>query len=103
MDEGLQYNEETFRKGLNREDTLEGQIRNIVFFYSRMKWHEFEYSLKALFPLLPSPVREHFEILKHDVSVTGVEKHFKQFMEVQSFLESDTNMVWKKRFIKTYE
>ncbi|MBD3195205.1 MAG: hypothetical protein GF317_09130 [Candidatus Lokiarchaeota archaeon] len=95
------YSEETYSKGLSREDTLEKQIRIITYFYSRGLWDEFEYSLKALLPLLPRVVREQFQALPHDIN--KVEDHYNQFMDIQKLLESDTNMIWKKKFIKTYK
>jgi len=97
------YSAETYSKGLSREDTLERQIRLIAYHYSKGMWDDFEYSLKALIPLLPKGVRERFPPLEHDVSQNGIEKHFKQYNDIQSCLESDTNMIWKKRFVKTYE
>lgn len=97
------YDEETYSKGLSREDTLEGQIRTCIAFYSRQEWHNFEFSLKALLLLLPYEIRKQFTPLQHDVSIYGVEKHYIQFLKIQNKLEKDTNMVWKKRFVKTYE
>lgn len=97
------YNEETYSKGLSREDTLERQIRIITYFYSKGMKDEFEYSLKALIPLLPKVVREQFEPLEHDISYEGMEQHYNQFTKINSCLESDTNMIWKKKFIKTYK
>jgi len=97
------YDEETYSKGLNREDTLEAQIRLIASYYSKGLLDEFEWSLKALLPLLPKGVRDRFKPLQHDVGSEGVERHFQMFLEIQVFLESDTNMIWKKKFIKTYE
>lgn len=94
------YSEETYSKGLSREDTLERQIRIITYFYSRGLWNEFEYSLKALIPLLPKLVRDQFKPLLHDTN--KVEDHYQQFMDIQEKLEADTNMIWKKKFIKTY-
>ena len=68
------YSEETYSKGLSREDTLERQIRIITYFYSRGLWDEFEHSLKALIPLLPKVVREQFTPLPHDK--TKVEEYW---------------------------
>jgi len=97
------YDEETYSKGLSREDTLEKQIRLIAYHYSKGLWDEFEYSLRILLPMLPKDVRTQFTPLKHDISANGVEIHYNQFQEIQEKIESDTNMIWKKRFIKTYE
>lgn len=98
------YDEETYIKPLSREDTLESQIRLIIYNYSKGLWNEFEYSLKILIVLLPKGVREQFEPLEHDIATAeGIEKHYQQFLEIQEKIESDTNMIWKKRFIKTYE
>lgn len=96
------YSEETYSKGLSREDTLEFQIRIIIKFYSTGQWDEFEYSIKALLPLLPSVIRNQFKPLKHNVTPTGVEEHYNQFLMIQDKLERDTNMIWKRKFIKTY-
>jgi len=102
-EDSVYYSEETYSKGLSREDTLEFQIRTIIKFYSMGMWNEFEYSLKALYPLLPSLIRERFKPLKHNITPKGVEEHYNQFLDIQDMLESDTNMIWKKKFIKTYE
>jgi len=101
--DSFHYNEETYSKGLSREDTLEKQIRMVVYYYSKGMWNEFEYSLKALIPILPSMIREQFPPLTRDITPSGVEKHYQQFCNINSKLESDTNMVWKKKFIKTFE
>lgn len=97
------YSEETYSKGLSREDTLEKQFRLIAFHYSKGLWDEFEYSLKIIIPFLPKEIRGQFTPLKHDTSDSGLEKHYQQFLDIQDKIESDTNMIWKKRFIKTYE
>ena len=97
------YEEETYSKALNREDTLERQMRMVTFFYSRGLWDEFEYSIKALISLLPKIVRTAFTPLEHNTSREGVEAHYNQFTDIQEKLESDTNMIFKKRFIKTFE
>ena len=97
------YEEETWTKGLTREQTLEKQIQQIAYNYSMALWDNFEYSLKALHPLLPKQVRAKFKPLKHDISPEGREDHFKQFIEIQAFIEEETNLIWKKKFIKTYE
>jgi len=101
--DNLYYSEETYSKGLSREDTLEFQIRIIVKYYSSGMWNEFEYSLKALYPLLPSLIRERVKPLKHNITPVGVEEHYQWFLNIQEMLENDTNMIWKKKFIKTYE
>lgn len=100
---GADYQEETYSKGLSREDTIERQVRMTAFYYSSLKWDEFEYSLKALIGLLPKQIQNKISVLSHDISGVGIEKHYKQFVEIQNVLESDTNMIFKKRFIKTYE
>lgn len=97
------YNEETWTKGLSREDTLEGQIRSISKFYSNGKWQEFQYSLKILIPLLPSKLRDRFKPLPHAKEESEIEKHYQQFSEIQKAIEEDTNLIWHKKFIKTYE
>jgi len=101
--EDVFYDEETYSKGLNREDTLEYQNRIIANFYSRGLWDEFEYSLKALLPLLPQGIRIQFESLQHDTSIDGIERHYQMFYDIQDKMESDTNMIWKKKFIKTFQ
>lgn len=103
MKEDAFYSEETYSKGLSREDTLEGHIRLIKDAYTRMLWHEFEYGVKVLLTLLPTGIRNDFSPLQHDVSTEGVERHYQQFLKIQKSLEDDTNMIWKKKFIKTYE
>ncbi len=102
-DPGGYYDEETWSKGLSREDTLERQIRLIATFYSNGAWNEFQYSLKILIPLLPSKLRDRFIPLPHATDESDIEQHFKQFLGIQTALENDTNMIWKKKFIKTYE
>ena len=97
------YEEETYSKGLNREETIERQIRIITFYYSKGLWDNFEYSVKALFSLLPTTIRERFAIPEHDITTEGRDKHFKLFIEIQRSLEEDTNMIFKRKFIKTYE
>jgi len=95
--------EEQWSKGLSREDTLERQIRTIVYYYSKGLWDEFEYGIKALYPLLPGKVREQFLPLEHDTSSIGIQKHYDYFLTIQKKIEDDTNMIWRKRFVKTYE
>lgn len=97
------YDEETWSKGLSREETLERQIRLIAFYYSKGMWNEFQYSLKILLPLLPAGVREMFEPETHATDEKGIEIHYKQFTDINVLLESDTNLIWKKKFVKTYE
>jgi len=97
------YEEETYSKGLSREDTLERQIRRITDYYSREEWDYFEYGIKILITLLPADVRCQFTPLDHNTSPPGIEKHYQQFTSIQEKLESDTNMIWKKKFIKTFE
>lgn len=97
------YEEETWSKGLSREDTLEKQIRFISYFYSKGLWNEFQYSLKILIPLLPKLIRDRFTPLPHAKSEEDIEQHYQQFLGIQTTLESDTNMIWRKKFIKTYE
>lgn len=100
---GKYYSEETYSKGLSREDTIEQQVRLIASFYSNSRWDEFEYGLKILIALLPQLIREKIRILSHDTTHIGVEKHYQQFLDIQKIIETDTNMIFKKRFIKTYE
>jgi hypothetical protein len=98
------YEEETYTKGLSREDTIERQVRICAFYYSRGLWNEFEYSLKMLIALLPKELRERLSTLQIDTSSKEIiEKHFKRFVEIQETLELDTNMIFKKKFIKTYQ
>ncbi len=100
---GGYYDEETWSKGLSREDTLEKQVRIIASFYSKGLWNEFQYSLKILIPLLPKLIRDRFTPIPHAKSEEDIEKHYQQFLDIQVALELDTNMIWKKKFIKTYE
>lgn len=100
---GDYYEEETWSKGLSREETLERQIRLIAFYYSKGMWNEFQYSLKILLPLLPAGVRELFTPEEHATDEKDIEKHYQQFTDIQVLLESDTNLIWKKKFVKTYE
>jgi len=97
------YFEETYRKKLSREETLEGQIRQISYFYSRGMFKEFEYALRMLIALLPTDVKKEFPYLKLDYSNEGVEKHFQQFIDIQDYLENNTNMIWNKKFVKTFK
>lgn len=97
------YDEEVYRKTLTREETLEKQIGFITLCYSKGSWREFEYGIKGLIVLLPRLVREQFTPLRYDPSPSGIEQHYQQFLEINEKLESDTNMIWKKKFIKTYE
>ena len=102
-DEQSFYEEETWSKGLSREHTLEKQTQMIAYNYSKGLWDNFEYSLKALIPLLPEKVRMSFKPLDHDVTAKGIELHYQQFIAIQSFIEGNTNMMFKKKFVKTYE
>ena len=102
-DESFSYDEETWSKGLSREDTLERQVRIISTFYSNGHWNEFQYSLKILIPLLPSLLRKRFKPLPHATDENDIDVHYEQFWAIQRALEDDTNMIWKKKFIKTYE
>jgi len=103
MSEKYSYDEEVWSKGLSREDTLEQQIRVISKFYSIGDWNEFQYGLKILIPLLPSELRKRFVPLPHAIEEADIEDHYKQFWDIQTALEDDTNMIWKKKFIKTYD
>jgi hypothetical protein len=97
------FEEETYSKGLSREDTLEKQFRIIMYHYSKGLWHEFEYSLKIILPFLPKVVRTQFKPLKHDVSIEGIEQHYEQLLKMCEKIESDTNMIWKMKKITTFE
>ena len=97
------YEDEVFTKTLTREDTLEKQIQFITYSYSKGFWRDFEYGIKALILLLPKQVRAQFNPLKYDPSEIGIEQHYQQFSDIQTKIEDDTNMIWKKKFIKTYE
>ena len=48
-------------------------------------------------------MRTKYPPLEHDTSAIGIEKHYKQFTDIQESLEMDTNMIFKKKFIKTYK
>lgn len=96
------YDEEVYRKPLDREDTLERLFRIAAYHYSKGEWHEFEYSLKIIIPFLPKGIRERFIPLVHDITNEGIEDHYQQFLKIQEMIESDTNMIWKKRYIKTH-
>jgi len=100
---GGYYEEETYSKGLNREETIERQIRIVTFYYSKGLWDNFEYSVKALFSLLPGIIRNKFTMPNHDITTEGIEKHYTLFIDMQRVLEEDTNMIFKKKFIKTYQ
>ena len=97
------YEEETYTKGLDRESTIEKQVQTAIFFYSRAMWAEFEYSVRALAVLLPKDVRDVFILPPIDVTDKGIQEYFKLFTLIQEKLELDTNLIFKKRFIKTYE
>jgi len=98
------YEEETYSKGLSREDTIEQQVRLCMYFYSRGFFKEFQYSLRMLIALLPKEVRNKFEILDHDTSTASkIDIHFNQFIDIQEALEVDTNMVFKRKFVKTFK
>ena len=98
------YEEETYTKGLSREDTIERQVRICAFNYSKGLFKEFEYSNRMLIALLPKQVRNNFSILPIDTTTDeAIEKHYQQFISIQETLEDDTNMIFKKKFIKTYE
>lgn len=97
------YEEEVYRKPLSREETLERQTGLITFYYSKGDWDSFEYAIKAMFPLLPKDIRDQLPSLDHNITRKGVEDHYQQFITIQELLESDTTMLWNKRFIKTFE
>lgn len=97
------YDEEVYHKPLTRENTLENQIWNITKAYTKGDWREFEYGVNALIPLLPKLVRDQFTPNEYDFSTIGIEKFYQLFTRIQVVLESDTNMIWKKKFIKTYD
>lgn len=97
------YQEEVFSKGLTRENTIEKQIQIALYFYSRGFWHEFEYSVKGLISILPNDLRDKIIIPNHNITSDGVEVFYKIFTSIQKMLEKDTNMIYKKKFIKTYE
>ena len=67
------YEEETFSGGLSREDTIEKQVRTC------------------------------FKRIEFNVDERTVDKYYNQFIKIQETLEMNTNMVFKKKFIKTYE
>lgn len=100
---GGYYEEETYSKGLNREDTIEGQIRTILFFYTRQQWPEFIHGVQIFYAVLPKAIRESIEPVDFSVTSDGVKTCYKKFIEIQNVLETDTNMIFKKKFIKTYE
>lgn len=98
------YEEEVYSKGLSREDTIERQVRICAYNYSNGLWNEFEYGVHMLIALLPKDVRDSFTPLEIDITDReAIQKHFEQFMDIQEALELDTNMIFKKKFIKTYE
>jgi len=97
------YEEETYSKGLSREDTIERQVRIVSDNYSKGRWDEFEYSLKILIALLPSELRNRYTVPLHRTDQKSIEEHYQLFTRIQQDLEHDTNMIFKKRFIKTYE
>ena len=97
------YEEEVFSAGLSREDTIERQVRIVSDNYSKGEWDKFEYSLKMLISLLPSQLRNRYTVPQHKTDLEGIEKHYQLFIRIQEDLETDTNMIFKKKFIKTYE
>lgn len=97
------YEEETYTKGLSREETIEKQVRFAVYFYSRGEWHNFEYSVKMLVALLPRNLRDQLAIPEHNIQNNGTEEYYKLFIDIQTRLEEDTNLIFKKKFIKTYK
>ena len=97
------YEEEVFSKGLSRENTIEKQVGIATYFYSKGLWDEFEYSVKAMLPLLPEQIRERITLPEHNTTLKGVEAYFNSFIKMQSELENNTNMIFKKKFVKTYE
>ena len=98
------YDEETYSKGLSREDTIEKQVRLVAYHYSKGMWTQFEYSLHMLIALLPRDVRTRFKPIYIDAkSFDVISKHFEQFVDIQLALEEDTNMIFKRKFIKTFE
>jgi len=101
--DGSYYDEETYSKGLSREDTLEAQIRFIVRAYSKGMWGDFERGVKVLHLLLPNEVRKKFSTMDEDLSPEGVQEHYKLFEKIQNTIETETNMIWKRKFIKTFE
>jgi len=104
QDDAPFYEEEVYSKGLSREDTIERQVRICTYFYSKGLWSNFEYGLHMLIALLPKDVRTCFKPIQIDVkSFDIINQHYKQFVQIQEALEVDTNMIFKKKFIKTYE
>lgn len=97
------YEEETYTKGLSREETIERQVRIASFFYSKGIWHEFEYSVKMLVALLPRALRDTFSIPDHNTKNEGIECYYNLFVNIQTKLEEDTNLIFKKKFIKTFK
>ena len=97
------YEEETWTKGLSREDTLEKLFRIAAYHYSKGEWDYFEYTIKILITFLPSIIRKQFKPLVHDTSEPGLEQHYEQFLNIHTKIEDDTNMIWKKRWITTYK
>jgi hypothetical protein len=97
------YEDEVYTKPLTREETLEKQMQLIAYCYTKGWWREFEYGIKILLPLLPFKVRTQFKTLEYDTSKEGVQNHYDLFVKINEKIESDTNMIWKKRFIKTYK
>ena len=97
------YEEEVYSKGLSREDTIERQVRICTFNYSKGLWDEFEYSVHMLIALLPSELRKKIKILPIDSTTRQkIGEFYEQFINIQETLELDTNMIFKKKFIKTY-
>lgn len=97
------YEEEVYHKGLSREETIERQNRIVGDNYSNGRWASFEYSLKILIAFIPKELRETLEKLDHDVTDIGIERHYQQFVLIQKKLQDDTNMIFKKKFIKTFK
>jgi len=98
------YEEEVYSKGLSREDTIEKQVRICAYYYSKGLWVNFEYGLHILIALLPKEVRKQFTPIQIEAkSFEIINKHYEQFVNIQEALESDTNMIFKKKYIKTFE
>jgi hypothetical protein len=97
------YDEEVYSKGLTREQTIESHTNRILYFYSKGSWDDFEYAIKIMIPILPTIIKNKIEIPEHNTSNQGVQQHYDLFNEIQNSLENETNMIYKKKFIKTYE
>lgn len=98
------YEEETYSKGLSREDTIENQVRICAFQYSKGQWMLFEYSLHMLIALLPKEIRDKFKLIPVNIdSNEEIIKHYQQFVDIQEELEVNTTMIFKKKSIKSYQ